>query len=89
MPDRWFVMQDDRSDKVDRVITLQSGPGVARQNLDNAIDERVESWGVAVAGGHWEPQLNVQIAPQAELSAQRFLKIMQESGLEIQLQPLP
>ena len=89
MPDRWFVMRDDRSDKVDRVITLQSGPGVARQNLDNAIDERVESWGVAVAGGHWEPQLNVQIAPQAELSAQRFLKIMQESGLEIQLQPLP
>ncbi len=89
MPDRWFVMQDDRPDRVDRVITLQSGPSVAQQNLDNAINERVDSWGVAVAGGHWEPQLTVQVAPHAELSAQRFQKIIEESGLEIQFQPLP
>jgi hypothetical protein len=89
MPDRWFVMQDNRSDQVDRVITLESGPGVAQKNLDNAINDRVDSWGVAVAGGHWEPQLDVQVAPHAELSAQRFLKIMEESGLEIQLKPLP
>jgi hypothetical protein len=89
MPDRWFVMQDDRPDRVDRVITLQSGPSVAQQNLDNAINERVDSWGVAVAGGHWEPQLTVQVAPRAEISAQRFQKIIEESGLEIQFQPLP
>lgn len=89
MPDRWFVMQDDRPDRVDRVINLQAGPSVAQQSLDSAIDERIDSWGVAVAGGHWEPQLNVQVAPHAELSAQRFQKIMEESGLEIQFQPLP
>jgi hypothetical protein len=89
MPDRWFVMQDDRPDRVDRVINLQSGPLVAQKNLDTAIDERIDSWGVAVAGGHWEPQLNVQVAPHAELSAQRFQKIMEESGLDLQFQPLP
>ncbi len=88
MPDRWFVMKDDRTDQVDKVITLQSGPAYARQTLEAAINERIESWGVAVAGGHWEPKLQIQVAPEAELSAQRFQKLIEESGLESEFQPL-
>jgi uncharacterized protein YoxC len=89
MPDRWFLMEDDRPGKVEKVIPLQAGPAEARRKLEEAIDARVEAWGVAVAGGYWAPKLILQLAPQAELSAQRFQKLMEGSELSIELQPLP
>jgi uncharacterized protein YoxC len=89
MPDRWFLMEDDRPGKVEKVIALQAGPAEARRKLEEAIDARVEAWGVAVAGGYWAPKLVLQLAPQAELSAQRFQKLMEGSELSIELQPLP
>jgi hypothetical protein len=84
MPDRWFVMQDDRRDQVEKVITLESGPSYARQAIEDALDERIESWGVAVAGGRWEPKLQVQVAPRAETSYLRLEKLLEGSGYELE-----
>jgi hypothetical protein len=88
MPDRWFFMRDDRPDQVEQVISLQQGPAVARQKLQQAINERVDSWGVAVAKGYWEPRLILQVAPKAELSRERFEKLMQDADLEMQVETL-
>lgn len=88
MPDRWFLMQDDRPDQVEKIITLQNGPQAARMKLEEAIDQRVDSWGVAMSSGYWLPRLECQVAPQAEVSMSRLAKLLEDSGLEVQAKPL-
>ena len=88
MADRWLIMRDDAPQQVERVIPLQVGPSAAGQQLETAVSDRVESWGVAVAGGYWQPKLNIQYAPGSEMSVQRLRKILDGSGFEMNLQPL-
>lgn len=88
MNDRWLVMRDDSSNSVEKVIPLNQGPSAAVELLSDAISDRVDTWGVAVAGGYWQPKLIVEVAPQAELSAQRLQKLMDGSDLELEMTPL-
>ena len=88
MSDRWLIMRDNAPNQVERVIQLHVGPSAAGQQLETAINERVESWGIAVANGYWQPKLNLQYGPDSETSVQRLRKILDGSGLDIDLQPL-
>ena len=44
---------------------------------------RVESWGIAVAGGYWKPVLNVQVTPGAEQRFEELRVLLDGSGLEV------
>jgi hypothetical protein len=88
MSDRWLIMRDNATTQVERTIPLNVGPSAAGQQLEKAINERVESWGIAVANGYWQPKLTIQFAPDAEISVQRLRKILDGSGLDAELQPL-
>jgi hypothetical protein len=88
MSDRWLIMRDNAPHQVERVIPLEVGPSAAGQQLETAINERVESWGIAVSNGYWQPKLTLQFAPDAEVSVQRLRKILDGSGLDADLQPL-
>jgi Skp family chaperone for outer membrane proteins len=88
MSDRWLIMRDNAPHQVERSISLDVGPSAAGQQLESAINERVESWGIAVSNGYWQPKLSIQVAPDAQLSVQRLRRILDGSGLENELQPL-
>lgn len=88
MSDRWLIMRDDAPNQVERVIPLQVGPSAAGQQLETAINDRVESWGIAVSNGYWQPKLTIQFGPDSDNSVQRLRRILDGSGLDMDLQPL-
>lgn len=88
MEDRWLVMRDDAIDKIETTITLEKGPLEARNQLFQAISDRVDSWGVAVSEGYWQPKLTIEVTPQAGLSAQRLQKLLEGSELDAEFVPL-
>lgn len=88
MDDRWLVMRDGAPDKIEKTITMEKGPLEARNQLFQAISNRVDSWGVAVSEGYWQPKLTVEITPQSDLSAQRLKKLLEGSDIEAEFVPL-
>jgi len=88
MEDRWLVMRDGAVDKIETTITMEKGPLEARNQLLQAISNRVDSWGVAVSEGYWQPRLTIEVTPQAELSAQRLQKLLEGSELDAEFVPL-
>ena len=74
--------------KYDAEILLEQGPQVASQQLQQAIRERVDSWGLSLPGGYWVPSLTVQAAADADQSVQRLQKLLEGSGVVIRVQPL-
>jgi hypothetical protein len=51
--------------------------------LAQRIAARVESWGLAVAGGYWKPVLNVHVAPNAEERFRELQMLLDGSGWEL------
>jgi len=88
MEDRWMVMRDGAPEKIETTITMEKGPLEARNQLFQAISNRVDSWGVAVSEGYWQPKLRIEVTPSAELSAQRLQKLLEGSDLEAEFLPL-
>ena len=74
--------------KYDAEIPLEQGPQAASQELQQAIRERVDSWGLSLPGGHWVPSLTVCAASDAEQSVQRLQRLLEGSGVIIRVQPL-
>jgi hypothetical protein len=88
MEDRWLIMRDDAIDKIEITITMDKGPLEARNQLFQSISDRVDSWGVAVSEGYWQPKLIIEVTPQAGLSAQRLQKLLEGSELDAEFIPL-
>jgi hypothetical protein len=88
MEDRWLVMRDDAIDKIETTIMMDKGPLEARNQLLQAISDRVDTWGVAVSEGYWQPKLTIEVTPRAELSAQRLQKLLEGSELDAEFVPL-
>lgn len=74
--------------KYDAEILLEQGPQAASGQLQEAIRERVDSWGLSLPGGHWVPSLTVCAATDADQSVQRLQKLLEGSGVLIRVQPL-
>lgn len=74
--------------KYDAEILLELGPQAASEQLQQAIRDRVDSWGLSLPGGYWVPTLTVQAAADADQSVQRMQKLLEGSGVVIRVQPL-
>ena len=88
LQDRWLMCREGQDWKYDAEILLEQGPQVASQQLQQAIRERVDSWGLSLPGGYWVPSLTVQAAADADQSVQRLQKLLEGSGVVIRVQPL-
>jgi len=67
--DRIFVIGDDLTKTVDFLV--------------KAIHQRIDSWGVAPSGGYWQPELRLDVAPNAEVLTRRVETLLRGSGLTL------
>jgi hypothetical protein len=81
--DRW-VIYPDRGSNVSPII-IQSDKALMKQaeRLAEVVSERVDGWGVAVAGGRWAPVLHVDVASNAEMRFQQLQRLMEGSGVDV------
>ncbi|MFM8570070.1 MAG: hypothetical protein ACKOAU_00595 [Pirellula sp.] len=88
LEDRWLMCREGKEWKYDAEILLELGPQAASEQLQQAIRDRVDSWGLSLPGGYWVPTLTVQAAADADQSVQRMQKLLEGSGVVIRVQPL-
>lgn len=81
--DRW-VIYPDRGSNASPII-IQSDKALMKQaeRLAEVVSERVDGWGVAVAGGRWAPVLHVEVASNAEMRFQQLQRLMEGSGVDV------
>lgn len=89
LPDRWLLLNENNFNTIDVSIDIASGPQVAGKLLAKSIRERVTSWGIAVARGYWKPRLNLYPTRGSELSLQRLQRLLEGSGVDLQLHNTP
>lgn len=88
MPDRWLVMDERSSQRIQEQIELKAGPRRVSDQLAVAVARRIDSWGLPLSGGYWRPHLHVAVAPGAEWSAQQLQRMLEASGLELHVRPI-
>jgi hypothetical protein len=81
--DRWIILPEKGSKASPVVIELQGSPEQRAERLAEAVRNRVDSWGVALAGGHWSPVLQVEVAPDADWRFEQLLRLMDGSGIAV------
>lgn len=88
LQDRWLMCREGQDFKYDSEILLELGPQAASEQLQEAIRDRVESWGLSLPGGYWVPSLTVQTAADADQSVARLQRLLEGSGVVIRTEPL-
>ncbi len=86
MADRWLVVDSNSRTNLHREILLKEGPRNARKKLREAIEEEVNDWGAAVAGGYWVPIIKIYSEPGSEWATQQLTAMLEGSGAKIDLQ---
>ncbi|MFO0939266.1 MAG: hypothetical protein U0930_00720 [Pirellulales bacterium] len=81
--DRWIVRPDKGSNNASLTIKLEGSPMQRAERLAAAVHQRVEGWGVALAGGHWAPVIHVEVASDAEDQFKQLQKLMEGSGIDV------
>jgi hypothetical protein len=81
--DRWVLLPDRGSKAAPTIINFDGTLVQRAEKLAQAVTERVDGWGVAVAGGHWAPVLHVDVASDAEWRFQQLQRLMEGSGLDV------
>ena len=85
LEDRWLVLPDSGNSARAVEISFDLSPQERAEQLAIAVQSRVESWGLALTGGYWKPVLSVQVAPNAEWRYTQLKRLLEGSGLEVQL----
>ena len=67
------------------VISLNQSPSQISTEFVAALRARVDEWGLAGNGLYWRPVLELNIAPDAQQTAQSVRRLLHDSGVEIQL----
>jgi len=74
-----------RSDRGQIAVPIENGSiDESVQPLVTKVWEIIDGWGIAGSGAYWKPILHVRVQSDAEHEFERFLRLMQDSGLEIQ-----
>ncbi len=80
-----FVLLPDPSGGTPQRFSFHDGfVDRAAMELATAIHQRVDGWGVAIAGGRWQPVLRVQVDRSSEPRYRQLRTLLQGSGLEIE-----
>lgn len=81
--DRWELLPDNGSVGRPEVILFEGTPADRASQLAAAVGRRVESWGVALSGGHWTPTLHVDVASDADWRYQQLARLLEGSGIQV------
>jgi uncharacterized protein YoxC len=88
LEDRWLIRKEDSETQFTTEIELALGPRQARETLEKAVRDRVDSWGLSLPGGYWVPAITIEAANDAQQSVDRLRKMLDGSGVEIRVVPL-
>lgn len=80
-----FVLAPERAGLVAREFPIHDrSVEEAAMELATVVHDRVESWGVALASGRWQPILRVTVQPGAERRFHELQALLDGSGLNIE-----
>ncbi|MFW6169343.1 MAG: DUF4200 domain-containing protein [Planctomycetota bacterium] len=83
LPDRLIILPDRGERRAPEVVLID---GEMTERIDEFVSriwDRIEGWGMAVAGGYWKPVLRVDVAQGAESRFRQLKVLLQGSGLEV------
>jgi hypothetical protein len=83
LPDRLIILPERGESRAPEVVLVTSGMAESVDALVGKIWDRIDSWGIAVAGGYWKPELQVQVAQGAEHRFDELRTLLEGSGLEV------
>jgi hypothetical protein len=84
LPDRLVILPDKGDARSAEVVLVT---GSMRDEIDALISkiwDRIDSWGIAVAGGYWKPVLKVNVGQAAETRFVELQTLLIGSGIEVQ-----
>ena len=84
----WVLLPDKGTRQKPITITHSGSPQQRVEQLVQHISQRVKSWGIALAGGDWKPELVITIGPNAEWRFRQLQTLMQGSGIEMRVKTL-
>lgn len=87
--DRWIVLPDQAGKDKPQTIMLDVSLQTCAEELAKVIAVRVDRWGFALASGYWKPILQVEVAQGGERRLEQLKRLLDGSGLEIQLAASP
>ncbi len=68
-----------------QIISLNQPIESLSREFVSALRERIEEWGLAGSGMYWRPVLELNVGPDAQMTATRVVSLLQDSGVDIQL----
>ncbi len=84
LPDRLIILPDRGDQTAPEVILVEGRMINSIDGFVSKIWDRIERWGIAVAGGYWKPVLNVQVGQGADQRFDELRTLLDGSGLEVQ-----
>lgn len=66
-------------------ISLDQSVHEISESFTAAVKERIDDWGLAGSGMYWKPVLELNVEPNAEMTATRIVHLLRDSGVEVQL----
>lgn len=84
MADRWVILAEPKQQGT-KTIFLRRGLAQARDDLAKALQGRIDSWGMALAGGYWKPRIVVHVDADAQTRYDQLRRVLQGSGIEVKL----
>ena len=79
-----MILPDRGESRAPDIVLVEGGMYDEVDTLISKLWQRVDSWGIAVAGGYWKPVLHVSVMSGAEQRFEEFRVLMDGSGLEVQ-----
>lgn len=83
LPDRLIILPERGETRTPEVVLVSNGMLESLDAFVAKIWDRIEGWGIAVAGGYWKPELRVQVAQGAEQRFAELQTLLEGSGLEV------
>lgn len=83
--DRWELLADRGMKQNPISIEYRGTPEQRAEELARQIQRRVDSWGIALAGGYWKPALIVELRTRTTWRFAELERLMQDSGIEVHL----
>ncbi|MDA8744193.1 hypothetical protein N9N28_06125 [Rubripirellula amarantea] len=81
--DRFVLLGTNRGEPTEVFGVFNNDPRRAILEMATAVRDRVDRWGVALPGGRWQPQLEVEVLPGGETRFTQLQRLMQDSGVDV------
>lgn len=82
--DRIILLPDKGEARAPVVVLFEGGMADEMDEFVSKIWDRIDQWGMAVAGGYWKPVLHVHVTQGAEERFEEMKVLLDGSGLEVQ-----